>query len=369
MQINTVKNKKELSEFIDLPWKIYKDYPLWVPPLKEEVKDILNLKKNPFWEHAERELFIVKNEGKTIGRVAAIIDQNHNNFHQEKMGFFGFFECMPDYQIAELLLNRARNWLKEKGMQNMRGPVNPSMNDECGFLLEGFDSSPTIMMPYNPKYYLEFMESYGLKKAKDLFEHIFRKEQEMPQRTVKILKLAKKRAGFVVRPLDKKNLKRDIQILKDIYNAAWEKNWGFVPMTNKEMDLAAEKMIPFLIPELALFAEKNGEPIGVGVAIPDINQVLKKLNGRLNLLGILKFLYYKRKITGIRTLIAGVKKEYRNIGVIGNLLYDGEIVARKLGFDWCEFGWTLEDNDLINRYVEDIGAETHKKYRIYEMKV
>jgi GNAT superfamily N-acetyltransferase len=252
-------------------------------------------------------------------------------------------------------------------MTVMRGPVNPSMNDECGFLLEGFDKPPVAMMTYTPPYYLELAEQYGFKKAKDLYALIKTLKDGVPARMERIIEKIKKNTAVRLRPLDMKNFGRDIQYLKDIYNSAWEKNWGFVPMTSEEMDLAAEKLKQFVKPELVLFAEINGKPIGVAVSIPDINQVLSKINGKLGPVGIFKFLYYRNKIDGIRALLGGVKKEYRNTGIISVLYYETEKAALRLGYKWCELGWNLEDNDLINKFDEAIGGKVYKKYRICEI--
>lgn len=364
MQIKTVENKRELYEFIDLPWKIYKEHPHWVPPLKKEIEFTLNPQKNPFWKHAERELFIVKKEGKIVGRIAAIVDQNHNNFHHEKMGFFGFFECIPDYQVAEMLLGRARQWLKEKSMQAMRGPVNPSMNEKCGFLLEGFDKDPVILMPYNPSYYIEYIEKAGFKKAKDLFTY-FHQRNDPKQRVLKLLERIKRRK-FIIRNADMKNFRREVNTIKEIYNSAWSQNWGFVPITDEEADLMANKLKPLVNPELVLYVEIDGEPAGFSLSLPDYNQVLKHLNGKLGFIGLIKFLYSKNKINMYRLMAMGVKKEYRNLGIELLLSYALLEKSRKVSMDG-ELGWTLEDNDLINKASEEMGGILYKKYRIYEI--
>jgi len=369
MQIKIVETKKDLKEFILLPWQVYKNDPHWIPPLISEVEFILNPQKNPFWEHAQQKLFLAKSDGKTVGRIAGIIDQNHINFHGENVGFFGFFEAFNNYQIAELLLSEVREWLKGKGMKAMRGPMNPSMNDECGFLLEGFDSSPVIMMTYNPRYYLDFIEGFGLRKAKDLFAFIKYTTQEFPEYLSKLAERAKEK-GIIVRPLDMKNLKSEVRLIKDIYNSAWEKNWGFVPMTDKEIDVLAEKLKPIAVPEIVCIAEFQQEPIGVIIVLPDFNQVLRKLNGKLGLIEILKFLYYRRKIDGCRALVGGVKKRFRKMGGVFAALYsEVEKNGRKLGYKWGELSWTLEDNFLINQQAIALGHKIYKKYRIYEMKI
>ena len=369
IRIDYVTSKKDWKDFLKLPFSIYKNNSYWVPPLLSEVKETLDKGKNPFWKHARREIFLARKDGKAVGRIVAIIDENHNNFHQDKTGFFGFFECIEDFEVAQCLWDGAKRWLKLNHMNVMRGPANPSMNDECGFLLDGFDNPPTVMMPYTQPYYLEFAERYGFQKAKDLFALLKKTEDGIPERIERMVDIIKKKTKVVIRPLDMKHFERDVQFLKNIYNSAWEKNWGFVPMTDEEMDLTAKKLKQFAVPELILFAEIDNKPIGVTVTIPDINQVLKKLNGRLGPIEILKFLYYKKKIDGVRSLIGGVKKEYRSSGIIAVLYYETEKNVVRLGYKWCEIGWNLEDNDLINQFDLATGAKIYKKYRIYEIKI
>jgi len=364
--IEIVDDERKLKDFIELPYSIYTDYPNWVPPLRSEVRFILG-DENPFWKHAKKTLFVVYDEtGKTVGRIAAIIDSNHNSIHKDRTGFIGFFESINDFEVARLLFDSAFKWLKTNGMELMRGPVNPSMNDECGLLIEGFDKMPSIMMPYTPPYYIELFERYGFVKAKDLYALIKHTADGIPSRIENMVDGIIRKTGVVIRPLSMKEFARDIAILKDIYNSAWEKNWGFVPMTDEEIGASAKRLKDFVDPDLVLFAYVDGNPVGVTVTIPDINPVLKKLNGNLGPLEIIKFLYYKRKIKGTRALIGGVKKEYRNLGIIAVLYYQTEMNARKKGYEWCELGWNLEDNDLINRFDISIGARIYKKYRIYE---
>jgi len=366
IDVRAVETRKELAEFIDMPWTIYKNYPHWIPPLKAEVDKLLTPGKNPFWNHAERELYIARANGRIAGRIAAIRDEHHNGVHGEMAGFFGFFETIEDYGVAEALFSAARRWCKAKGCAFVRGPASPSSNDEYGFLIEGFDKDPSIMMPYNPEYYLRFSEQYGFKKAKDLYA--FRKlvSAGVPERIEKIMRRAKKRSPFKLRCIDPKNFKRDIKIIVALYNDAWEKNWGFVPMTEEEMNWTAESMKPFYDPELIVIAELGGKPVGVALTVPNVNEVLKKLNGKMNLWGIIKFLRYKGEIKGCRSLIGGCLPEFRKTGLIAEMFYETAQRARGR-YEWCELGWNLEDNDLINKFDKEIGGEIYKKYRLYEM--
>lgn len=369
MEIIPVEEKKLLNEFIKFPWQIYHSDPHWIPPLITEQKFIFS-NKNPFWEHAERTLLLVKEEKKVLGRIAAIIDFNHINFRQEKCGFFGFFECVEDYSVAERLLNAARDWLKEKGMEIMRGPMNPSMNEECGFLIEGFDSSPTLMMTYNPPYYLEFMERYGLQKARDLFAYLAPVTGEQLERLNRLAERVKKREpNLTVRPANPRRFRQELEIIKQIYNSAWNRNWGFVPMSDKEIETMGKRLKPLVVPEIIQIALFNGKPAGFLMAFPNYNQVFKKINGRLNLVGIIKFLWFKRKINTVRLITLGICPEYQKRGVDVLLYLESLKGTQKKGYKFAEYSWVLEDNLLTQRAAEMMGGKLYKKYRIYEMPI
>ena len=367
--VREVTTPKMLKDFIKLPWKVYKDDPFWVPPLISEVKKKLDTKIHPFFKHSQVTLFLAYYRDNPVGRIAAIIDFNHNNFHRDKVGFFGLFECMEHYSITENLLNTARQWLENRGIKIIRGPMNLSMNDECGFLLEGFDSPPVIMMSYNPEYYLLFMEKYGMVKAKDLYAYLNEGIIKTPERIEKIAERARKKDGVTIRSLNMKKIYEEVNIIKQIYNAAWERNWGFVPMTDEEMDYMAANLKRIAVPELVLFAEIEEKPVGVSVTVPNYNEVLKHLNGHLGPLGLVNLLYYRKKIKGLRSLIMGMLKDYRLTGIPILLFLETAKAGKKQGFQWCETSWNLEDNHLINKFDETIGGRLYKKYRIYEMEV
>ncbi len=369
MEVISVKDKKSLAEFIRLPWEIYRNDPNWVPPLIKEIEFLFS-NKNPFWQHSENKLFLLKKDGKYLGRIAGIIDCNHINIHQENCGFFGFFESVNDYQIAEELLNAVKEYLREKKMVFMRGPVNPSTNDECGFLIEGFDSPPQIMMTYNPKYYLELIERYGMKKAKDLYAYLGPVTGEPIARLSRLSESVKRREkDLVVRPINLKIFAEELGKIKQIYNSAWSKNWGFVPMTDGEIESMAERLKPLVVPEILQIAEFDGKPAGFIMAIPDYNQVMKRINGKLNLSGIIKFLWYKNKIDAIRLVTLGVCPEYRKKGIDGLLYLEALKGAMKKGYKYCESSWILEENILTQRAAEFMGGKLYKKYRIYDIKI
>ncbi|MCK9419529.1 MAG: hypothetical protein M0R70_09150 [Nitrospirae bacterium] len=370
MKIEQISHKKDMDQFIRFPWKVYQGDPNWVPPLLSEMKFVLS-DKNPFFKHAEAAYFIARRNGDVVGRVAAILDRNHINIHNEQAGFFGFFECLPDVVIARALLAAAAAWLRERAIEIMRGPMNPSTNDECGFLLEGFDSPPMIMMAYTPPYYLDYMEQCGLVKSKDLYAYIaIIKDVKSGERLEKLASAVKARIpGLVVRPADMKNFARELESVKEIYNSAWSHNWGFVPMTNEEIESMAKRLKPLIVPELLIMAEVNKSPVGFYMAIPDYNQVLKKLNGKMGPLEIVKFLWYSRKISDIRVLTMGVKEEYRKKGIEGLLYLEPFKAALRKGYKRAEMSWVLEDNALMQKGCEFMGGKLYKKYRIYEKRI
>jgi hypothetical protein len=367
MQIEIVSDKKSLEQFIRFPWAVYEGDPNWVPPLISEMKFILG-EENPFFRHAEAAYFLARDSGNVVGRIAAIIDRNHINTHNEQAGFFGFFECLPDPAVACGLLDAAAAWLKERDIEIMRGPVNPSTNDECGFLLEGFDSPPMIMMTYTPQYYLDYMDRCGMEKARDLYAYIsVIKEVSAGGRLERLASGVKTRVpGITVRPANMKNFRHELEVVKEIYNSAWSHNWGFVPMTDEEIESMAKRLKPLIAPELLIMAEVNGDPAAFFMAVPDYNQVLRRVNGRLGPVGLLKFLWYSRKISDIRVLTMGVKEEYRKKGIEGLLYLESFKSAMRQGYERAEMSWVLEDNVLMQRGCELMGGKLYKRYRIYE---
>ncbi len=367
--ISRVETKRDWKDFYSLPWKIYEGNPYWTPPLLMQVKEILDEEKYPFWQHARKEVFLARRKGETIGRIIAVVDDNHNKFHEEKMGFFGFFECLDDQEAANALFDEAKNWCSSKGMTCLRGPASPSLNEECAFLLEGFNLKPAVMMPYTHEYYLKLAETYGFRKSKDLIAFLKKDTWGIPERFIKMIERMKKNMKIHIRSLNMKNYDKEIEILMNIYNSAWEKNWGFVPMTDDEMLYMGKTMRAFVDPELVKIAEVDGEPVGIAITIPNLNEVLEKLNGKMGPVGLLKFLYNKNKIKGTRTIAGGTRKDFRNTGIIAALFYETEISAKKNNYSWCELGWNLEDNALINDFDMAIGGKIYKKYRIYEMPI
>lgn len=370
MQIVPVETEKELTEFIDFPWQIYQNDTNWVPMLKSELRTILNENKNPFWKHSKKKLFLLKHNKTILGRIAGIIDYNYVQFHNIPTGFFGYFECVNDSDCAEMLFSAVKSWLKENNMTTMLGPTNPSTNDEMGFLLEGYDSPPYLMMPYNPSYYHTLCIKNRLNKAKDLYAYYQHKETLPIERLKTLVEKVKKRVpGLLVRKLNMKDFNNEIKLALKIYNSAWEKNWGFVPWTEEEFYSQCERLKPLILPDTTLIAFVDSAPVGIIVGVPNYNEVLKRLNGKLGPIGLIKFLYYKNKINSLRILIMGMIKEYRNRGIEGVMYWDMIQNAIKLGFVEGEFSWILEDNVLTCRACEMLGSKLYKKYRIYETSI
>ena len=367
LQVKEVKNQQDLNTFVRLPLEIYKGDRYWVPPL---IKDQL-LKvspKHPFRSHSEMILFLAHRGGTLAGRIAGIIDHHYVEFHQEKVGFFGFFESLPDAEIATALLSTVADWLRGHGMERMAGPMNPSTNDECGLLIEGFDAPPCLMMPYNPRHYPSLVEDFGLSKRMDLYAYLLEETSFRLDRLDRITERLKKREPRLhVRPLNLRNFDHELRIIKEIYNQAWVKNWGFVPMTDEEINLLAKQLRPLTVPELVLFAYWEEEPVGFSVSLPDFNDVLKHLNGKIGLSGALKFLYYSKKIKKIRVMLLGVKQTFQKKGVEGLLYVETFRNGIKKGYQRAECSWILEENVLMQHGIEAMGGKRYKTYRIYEM--
>lgn len=367
--IKKVETKKDLKKFILFPWKVYKNDSNWVPPLIRDMKEKVSKKRNPFFEHAEMDLFLAHKNGEITGRIAAIMDENHNKFHNEKIIFFGLYESFNDPDTAMSLLDEVSDWGRERGMETLRGPMNLSMNDECAFLFEGFDSPPYIMMTYNPPYYLELMEKYGMVKAKDLYAFHMTKDHQTTEKVQEIVDLIRKESPLTLRTLDMKNVDQEIEKVKYVYNNAWEKNWGFVPWTDTEMDYMAKKLKQFADPSVVILAEDKGKPVGFAFGFPNYNEILKEMNGRLFPTGFIKFLLNRNKIKSVRAVVFGILEEYRLTGVSYLLYSEMERNGLASGYEECEMSWQLEDNEPVNRFVASIGGKIYKKYRIYEKKI
>lgn len=369
LKIKRVETNRDLHEFVILPWKIYHNARNWVPPLIADVKETVDKRRNPFFCHADCELYIAQANNETLGRIAVIIDYNYCKYHKKNVGFFGFFETVNDYSVAEVLFNQAIKYHKDKMMTEIYGPANPSLNDEVGFLIQGFDLPPMIKMPYNPSYYIDFVERFGFRKIKDLYGYLIDVDKSPPEKLVRVVESIKNRKDIKVRTVNLKNLKQDLLKIKEIYNNAWSNNWDFAPMTEQEIDYLAKKLKSIAVPEIIPIVEIAGEPAGISIGLPDYNQVLKRLNGRLFPFGVFKFLKYRNKITAARLWALGVKDKFRNIGIDALLYYETFLGARKKGYKWGEVSWVLEDNLNIIRPILLWDAKLYKTYRVYQLTI
>jgi hypothetical protein len=364
--IRTVSSSGDVKRFIKFQWEIYRGNPVWVPPLLMDRRKLMDKKKNPFYQHSEAEFFLGFRDGKIVGRIGAIINENHNKEHNDKIGFFGFFECIDDAEVAYTLIGTAKDWLARRGATAMRGPASPSVNDEYGLLIDGFDKPPVVLMPYNPPYYATLLEGAGLKKVKDLYAYHVHKDKVFTEKLKRVSEIVKKREGISFRTLDMKNFKKEVALIRDLYNKAWQYNWGAVPMTDAEFDALAKDLKPVVVPELVIIAEYKGEPIGFSLSLPDLNIALKHNRNGYLLPGLYCLFRYKKAITATRIIVLGVVKEFQMTGAGGVLFYETGVRSVKSGYPEGEASWVLEDNVMMNRGAELLNADRTKTYRVYE---
>ncbi|MGH7616896.1 MAG: GNAT family N-acetyltransferase [Gemmatimonadaceae bacterium] len=373
VEIIPVRSSRDLRRFVDLPWKIYnrKTQPTWVPPLRIAVGDALDVKANPFYKTADRELFLAVSDGNVVGRVAAIENRAHNDFHADRVGFFGFFECRDDREAARALFAAAESWLRTRGLDTMRGPMNPSTNHECGMLVGGFGEHPMIMTTWNPTYYPALVESLGFTKAKDLLAYYFAMQGpaalELPERYRLHAERALQGKRLVFRDFDMRHFDAEVDRCWEIYNSAWEKNWGFFPMSRESFVHEAKVLKYIVFPEFMFIAEVNGEPAGFMVIVPDYHHAFKQIgNGRLLPTGLFKLLRAKPRIRTGRVMILGAKPEHRSRGIFALFMHEMVRRAKAFGAVGAEGSWILEDNDKLNRPLTALGATEYRRWRIYD---
>ncbi len=371
IKVKALHPKNDIVKFIKFAWKIYKGDPNWVPPLMMDKKKLLNKEKNPFFNTAQMEMFMAYKDGEPVGRIAAIKNDTHNEVHNENIGFFGFFESINDQKVANALLDTAKEWLKDKGLNAMRGPANPSSNDEFGMLLEGFDDPPRIMMTYNPKYYLDLMDNYGLKKIKDLYAYrIDNKELLKSEKLIRVAEIARKRSKVEIKSINLKEFKSELEKVKFVYNKAWAPNWGFIPMTDEEIDNLAKELKPLVEDSLVVFAEADGKTIAFALVMLDYNELFIDFNGKLFPFNVIKLFTQRKKITWARVLTLGIIPEYQKRGIDALLYYEITKRAEKIGIMKGEASWILEDNEMMKRGAEQVmNGEIYKKYRVYQMDI
>jgi GNAT superfamily N-acetyltransferase len=357
-----------LRAFIDLPYRLYRNQPHFVPPLRRERRDLFDKAHHPFFRHAEGAFFLGRRDGRPVGRIAAIVNHAHNQFHDDRVGFFGAFESENDRAVSDALLESAARWLGERGLQVMRGPVTHSTNEETGLLIEGFDEPPMIGMPYNPPYYATLLESFGLRKAKDVYGWEVRAEQTIPEKIHRVADIVRKSTNVVVRRANFADYAGEIRRAMDVYNASWTRNWGFVPLTEAEFVHAADQLRPVIerFPEGVLLAEVAGRAVGFCLAVLDVNQALRRVReGRLFPFGFWHLYRGLRRVDQIRVMALGILPEFRHRGIDAVIYLELLSHAQRLGYRRAEIGWTLEDNRAMNRAIL-MGGRHHKTYRLYE---
>jgi GNAT superfamily N-acetyltransferase len=370
VEISEVSSRRERNAFIKFPWRIYANDPAWVPPLIIERKAFLDPKRHPFYRHGDAALFLARKNGEIVGRIMASDDPNYNSLHQSNVGCFGLFECINNRDVAAALFERAERWVRENGRTEIMGPIDYSTNYVCGLLIDGFQFPPTILTAHNPPYYADLIESCGFTKAKDWYAWWFTDPAKAVTQLRRLATRFNTRCPATIRSANLKNLRNESRRLRQIYNQAWEKNWGFVPFTTAEIEFMTNELKPLLVPEFAWVAEIEDEPVGFTLCLPDINVVLPQLNGRLTRfglpIGLIKLLFYKRRTRKARLIALGVVEKYRRAGIAEMLvLRVMEETMVKRGITG-ELSMTLEDNFMINRFLEAIGAERYKTYRIFK---
>ncbi|MBK9015625.1 MAG: hypothetical protein IPM82_17020 [Saprospiraceae bacterium] len=369
MEIKEVKSWGDKKRFIDFPHQLYEGDPNYVPEIFLGQKELLDDKKNPFFQHSKAQLYLALRNGKIVGRIAAIRNNNYNKFADANAGFFGFFDVIEDYDVAKLLLDTACNWLKNEGLNNVIGPANFSTNDTAGLLVEGFDSPPVVMMTYNKPYYADFLERYNFRKQMDMLayfgihETANKKSLELSQKIQD--RLANK--GITFRNLKMKNFKAELGSVREVYKGAWDSNWGFVPPTDAEFNHMADGMKMVIDPDFAILAEHDGRLVGFALAVPDINTITRTIKrGRLLPFGIFKLLFQKSKIKLIRIILLGVLPEYRRMGIEGVFYANTIAKSAEKGITHGEASWILDSNEMMKKGVESIGMVPYKRYRMYE---
>jgi GNAT superfamily N-acetyltransferase len=368
LEIRPVASKRDLNTFIKLPWRLYRNERNWVPPLLFERKRFFDRQRNPFFQHAEAEYFLAWRDGRAVGRITAHIDRHFNEFQQHEWGMFGFFECEEDPEAAAALLSAAEAWVRARGRDRMVGPMDFTTNDECGVLIDGYDLLPTILTNWQHPYYPGLIEASGFTKAMDLYMWNLEvsDRSRVHDAIWRVASDVEAKHGITVRRMRKQNMEAEIGRFLEVYNAAWERNWGFVPLTEDEVRHYAKDLKPILDENWAFVAEKDGETVGAALTLPDYNQVLIHLNGRLLPFGWAKGLWYRSKISRVRVFALGVKPEYQHTGIAAKFYELHFDAAERTPQTGGEMGWILESNESMNRAMEGMGGRIVRTYRVYE---
>ncbi len=368
IEVLPVRTWGERRQFVNWPWSLYRNDPNWIPPLRDNLREMLNYKKHPFYTNGRIQTFLARRNGEIVGRIAAIVNAEHLKRYKDQRGFFGFFECVDDQQVANSLFDAAREWLKAQGLVHMRGPANPSMNYECGLLIDGFDSAPTFMMTYNPPYYAKLIETYGFGKGHDLLAYIGYRDQlpMVEEKLGPLAEQAQRRSNVTTRPMNPKRFRADVNAFLGLYNSSLEVNWGFVPLTDGELEKLSSSLRMLLVPKLTIISEVEDRAVGAIVGLPDYNPRIKDINGRLFPFGFLRLLSKKNDIKRIRILSINVAPEFQRWGL--GLVLMRALVPKAIESDVAEaeFSWVSEDNDMARMGLEKGGAKVYKTYRMYD---
>ncbi len=368
VDVRAVETPRDLQTFILLPWQLYRDDPLWVPQLRMDQRNLLNPRKNPFFDHARARHFLAWRDGKAVGRISAIINDLYNQFQGEKTGFFGFFESPDDPRVSRALFAEAERWLHEQKMDRMRGPTNPDTNNTIGLLVDAFDKSPVVYMPYNPAFYPGLVEDAGLRKAKDLYAYYMDENAtRISDKIRRVSEMVRKRHNITIRSARLNRIEEEIELIKLIYNDAWTRNWGFVPWTDAELEHLGKELKPVAVADLVMLAFVGDEPAGFSLSLPDFNQaLLHNRGGRMFPFGLLKILWYARRINLLRVLAMGVRHRYRHMGIDAIFYYETYSRGTSRGYHHGEFSWILEDNEPMRLVLEKWGARIYKTYRMFD---
>ncbi|MCL7963309.1 MAG: N-acetyltransferase [marine benthic group bacterium] len=368
IEVVPADGRRRFRDFLHLPYAIYEGDPNWVAPLLRDVKTAFDKKKHPFHRHSEVQPYVAYRDGRPAGRIAAINNRNHVAYHEEPVGFFGYFESENDPEVAGALFDTAAEWLRERNLETMRGPTSFSLNEMAGLLVMGFDRPPTVMMPYNPEYYVDLVEGAGFERVQSLIAYHL-PHSVPPEKLIKLESRLEKRLGVRTRTIDMAHFEEELERLRVLYNKAWEKNWGFVPMTDAEIDFMAHELKPLVkrIPTQVIFAERDdGEVIGFTLFLMDANQALIHARGRLLPFGLFKILKYLPKMDYCRVLTLGLVPEARGQGIDNLLIMALFRHGAAAGTIGGEFSWILEDNAAMRKPLERIGSEISKRYLLYD---
>lgn len=379
LKVTEASSRKEKLRFMRMVWDIYQGTPNWTPPLEMDRMRLIDEKRNPFYKHAEAKFFIAEDNGKEVGRIAAIINHSHNTLHNDKIGFFGFFESVNNQEVANTLFDTVKEWLKSKGRTAIRGPISPSINDEVGMLVDGFDHPASFMMPYHLAYYSKLLENYGFSKEQDMLAWHLDAEKTLSPKLKRVTDLMRQRSDVKIRSLDMKHFNEEVNLIKELYAKGWEENWGAVPLTDDEITMLAGELKQIIEPDYVLFAEKvkadgKKETIGFTLTIPDINQAFRAgkeiPKGVLNLpTAITNLMTKKSAIDTLRIILLGVMPDYRGRGIDALLYRETLERAQKNGIKYGEASWILEDNAAMSRAAEVMQGKAYKRYRVYQKEI